>query len=74
MELLGHKSIDCRPFFHPLSSLPAFQDLEQAHEAKVRNKVSYQISPHGINLPSGMIMTEEKVTYVCDALKEIVKH
>jgi perosamine synthetase len=74
MELMGHKAIDCRPFFHPLSSLPAFQDLEEAHEAKVRNKVSYQISPHGINLPSGMIMTEEKVKYVCDALKQIVKH
>jgi len=74
MELMSEKSVDCRPFFHPLSSLPAFHELEQAHEAKRRNKVSYEISPYGINLPSGMIMTEEKVKYVCGALKEIVKH
>ena len=72
MELMGHKAIDCRPFFHPLSSLPAFQDLEQAHEAKRRNKVSYEISPYGINLPSGMMMTDERVSYVCKVLKVIL--
>lgn len=72
MELMSEKNIDCRPFFHPLSSLPAYQDLEQAKQAGQRNKVSYQISPYGINLPSGMSMTEEKVKYVCDALKSIL--
>lgn len=73
MKLMGEKNIDCRPFFHPLSSLPAYEDLEQAKQSRRRNRVSYQISPYGINLPSGMNMTEERVRYVCDALKDILQ-
>jgi perosamine synthetase len=73
MTRMSEKNIDCRPFFHPLSSLPAYGHLEQARQACQRNRVSYQISPYGLNLPSGMNMTEEKVHYVCDALKEILR-
>ncbi|MEW6380713.1 MAG: DegT/DnrJ/EryC1/StrS family aminotransferase [bacterium] len=73
MELMSEKNIDCRPFFHPLSSLPAYENFEQAQQARIRNKVSYQISPYGINLPSGMDMTEVKVRYVCDVLKSILQ-
>ena len=69
MELMAKKNINCRPFFHPLSSLPAYQQLEQSEKAKKRNIVSYRISPYGLNLPSGMGMTEEKVKYVSHALK-----
>ena len=72
MELMSQKNIDCRPFFYPLSSLPAYEHLDQAREARQRNQISYQISPYGINLPSGMNMTEEKVRYVCAVLKRIV--
>jgi perosamine synthetase len=69
IQLLGKENIDCRPFFYPLSSLPAYSNLEQARIAQKRNRTSYQISPFGINLPSGLNMTEEKVSCVCDALK-----
>ncbi len=72
MSLLSEKGIDCRPFFYPLSSIPAYQALEQAKEARQRNKNAYKISPYGLNLPSGMNMTEEKVGYVCDVLKTII--
>jgi perosamine synthetase len=72
MAALGKKGIGQRPFFYPLSSLPAFEKLEQAKQAQRRNKVSYTISPYGLNLPCGMRMTEEKVHYVCDALKSIL--
>jgi perosamine synthetase len=72
MQLMSEKNIDCRPFFHPLSSLPAYEHLEQAKQARLRNRVSYQIGPYGINLPSAMNMTEEKIRYVCETLKEIV--
>jgi perosamine synthetase len=73
MELMREKNIDCRPFFYPLSSLPAYEHLDQAREARQRNRISYQISPYGINLPSGLNMTEEKVSYVCAALKGMVR-
>jgi perosamine synthetase len=72
MSLLGEKGIGQRPFFYPLSSLPAYANLKQAKQAQKRNKVSYSISPYGINLPCSMRMTEEKVHYVCTALKSIL--
>jgi perosamine synthetase len=73
MQAMDRKNIDCRPFFHPLSSLPAYATLGQAEQARQRNRISYRISPYALNLPSGLNMTLEKVRYVCAALKEIVR-
>ena len=72
IELMGGRNIDCRPFFHPLSSLPAYSEIMQGQEARQRNPVSYRISPYGINLPSPLNMTGEKVRKVCDTLKELL--
>ena len=69
MRLLDQRNIDCRPFFFPLSSIPAYRDTEEARRARARNSVAYRVTPYGINLPSGLNLTEEKVAYVCDALK-----
>jgi perosamine synthetase len=71
---MSQRNIDCRPFFHPLSSIPAYEGTEEARKAQSRNEVSYRIAPYGINLPSGLNMTEAKVAYVCDALKAILLH
>jgi len=72
MESMNERNIDCRPFFHPLSSLPAYGHLSQAKEARKRNQVSYQISPYGINLPSSLSITKEEIVYVCEVLKDVV--
>jgi perosamine synthetase len=72
IELMGNCQIDCRPFFHPLSSIPAYRSTAQAEDARSRNVVSYRLAPYGINLPSGLNMTEEKVAYVCSQLKQIL--
>jgi perosamine synthetase len=72
IELMSTRNIDCRPFFHPLSSLPAYGHLSQAKEASKRNQVSYQISPYGINLPSSLSITKEEIVYVCEVLKDVV--
>jgi len=74
IELMRERGVDCRPFFHPLSSLPAYEHLEQSHHARRRNRVSYRISPYGINLPSALSLTEEQVVYVCDTLKEVLRY
>jgi perosamine synthetase len=73
VQSMSAASIDCRPFFRPLSSLPAYAHTEQAQQAQARNSISYRLSPYGINLPCGMNMTEEKVGYVCAALKRILR-
>ncbi len=72
MQLLLERGIDSRPFFHPLSSIPAYKHLEQAKEARERNATSYSISPYGINLPCSLNMTEEQAKYVSEALKIIL--
>lgn len=71
---LAEKGITSRPFFYPLSSLPAYGNLEQAKEAQKRNKNAYTLSPFGVNLPCGMNMTKERVVYVCDVLKSITNN
>lgn len=72
MQLLADRNIDSRPFFHPLSAIPAYQNMEEAKKAKERNIVSYQISSYGVNLPSGFNMTKDLVKYVCDSLRSIL--
>lgn len=72
MTAFGERAIDTRPFFHPLSALPAFSDTREAKEAEARNQVAYDLSPRGLNLPSAMRLTESQVDRVCSVLKEIL--
>ena len=69
---MQEQGISCRPFFYPLSTLPAFYETEEAQKARERNVVSYRVSPYGLNLPCGMNMDEEKVRYVCTSLLNIL--
>ncbi len=66
------RGIDCRPFFYPLSSLPAYAALPQAQTAAEQNQHAYQISPYGINLPSALSLTQADVEAVCQQLREIL--
>jgi perosamine synthetase len=72
MERFSQYGIDTRPFFHPLSSIPAYEDSEEAHIARQRNKVAYRISPYAINLPSALKLTQEDIKNVCSVLKEML--
>ena len=69
---LGQEGIDSRPFFYPLSSMPAYASWPQAQGARSRNRVAYNLSPRGVNLPSALSLTQEKVRYVCDRLRRIL--
>lgn len=72
LEQMNKKNIACRPFFYPLSMLPAYHNTLEAQEAEKRNVTSYQISPYGLNLPSGFNMTRDKVKYVCEVFKSLL--
>jgi perosamine synthetase len=74
IRFMAKKNIDCRPFFFPLSMIPAYKNQQEAIRARARNTVSHTLSPYGINLPSGMNLNEEKVKYVCTALKEAMEN
>lgn len=69
---LAKFNVDSRPFFYPLSQLPAFSELESIKTYKKENINSYLISPYGINLPSGLSITNEEVDYVCEKLVSVL--
>lgn len=62
--------VDTRPFFHPLSSLPAYRGSPSAVGAAARNRVAYDLAPRALNLPSALNLTEEQVDQVCQALRQ----
>ena len=72
MNALSQKGIDSRPFFSPLSNIPAFKDLPQAKIAQQRNKVACKINAQALNLPSALILQINQVEYICDSLLSII--
>jgi perosamine synthetase len=70
---LREQDIDCRPFFHPLSMLPAYHAMPTAAAARRRNTASYAVSPFGVNLPSALSLTEVEVSFVASRLKALLK-
>jgi perosamine synthetase len=70
MKALDGRGIDTRPFFRPLSSLPAYAHMGVAEECRKRNPNAYGIAPRGLNLPSGFNLTREKVAHVCARVRE----
>ncbi len=72
LSLLSARGINCRPFFYPLSSLPAYDHYEDSKTAASVNINAYRVAPYGVNLPSGFDMTEEKADYICNALASIL--
>jgi perosamine synthetase len=73
MDALAAAGIDSRPFFHPLSSIPAYADSEGARSAAGRNATAYRIAAHGINLPSGLGLSEDDVDRVCSVVRSLVQ-
>ena len=65
--------IDARPFFFPLSEIPAFRDTPEAARARQANTVAYSISPYGVNLPSALNLTQDDVHDVAEALNKITE-
>jgi perosamine synthetase len=72
MTELDKRNIDSRPFFSPLSSLPAFEARPRAKRFLSANDQGQRVSKYGVNLPSGYNMTEEKVAIVASAFTEAI--
>ncbi|MBV1707044.1 MAG: DegT/DnrJ/EryC1/StrS family aminotransferase [Hyphomicrobiales bacterium] len=69
---LSRRNIDTRPFFSPLSSLPAFADRAAARRFVTDRDKGVAIARYGINLPSAQNMTEDKADIVSRALMEVL--
>jgi perosamine synthetase len=68
---LAERGIDTRPFFHPLSALPAYAGRRRG--GPDQNPTSYAISPRGINLPSALNLTRDDVARVAAELLPAVE-
>jgi perosamine synthetase len=62
---LKENLIDTRPFFYPLSMMPMFKHYETPN--------AHHVGLNGINLPSGVMLKEEEVDYICKILRRILK-
>jgi perosamine synthetase len=58
---LADRGVDSRPFFHPIHTLPPYATGQ-------RLPVAEQLASHGLNLPSGVGLTQAEVERVAQAL------
>ncbi len=70
---LIEQGIGARPFFYPLSAIPAYRDTPQAAQARAGNKVAYAVTPYGVNLPSALNLDRNSVAKVSAVLQETVR-
>jgi perosamine synthetase len=62
--------IPTRPFFYPLTYLPAFSQANQ--NARKRNPISYSLSERGVCLPSALNITYDQIEHISDGFRRII--
>jgi len=70
MEQLAALGLPSRPFFYPLSSLPAYPGMREIYEP--RNPVAYDISSRSINLPGAMNLLPEQIGQMCEGIRTVL--
>ena len=70
MEKLSAIGLPTRPFFYPLSSLPAYPGQQAIYEP--RNPVAYDISSRAINLPGAMNLEPAQIDEICRGVRSIL--
>ena len=63
---LAKLGLPARPFFYPLSSLPAYPGREA--EGRMCNPIAYDTSERGINLPCALNLTDEDLDAISIAI------
>lgn len=66
---LQQEGVPCRPFFYPLSSIPAFNESKKYKDVNVN---SYDISNRGVNLPGAANLTNENLQLICSKIKKVL--
>jgi perosamine synthetase len=69
MARLAARGIDSRPFFNPLSSLPALANIASTRPAREQNKTAYALSERAINLPSALCLEDDDVLWAACVLR-----
>jgi perosamine synthetase len=69
LEELPKLGVPVRPFFYPLSSLPAFK---REQEGQRNNPIAYDTSARGINLPCALNLTGEDLDTISIGVHELL--
>ena len=67
---LKGQGVDTRPFFLGMHEQPVFQDRRLF--ANEHHPVAERLSRQGLYLPSGLALTEEQLSTVCEAVHEVL--
>jgi len=71
MRHLDERNIDSRPFFHPLSALPAYQGTPPAQHA--HTPIAHSLGQRGLNLPSALSLTRSQVAFVASSVRDYLR-
>jgi len=71
IDKLDKMNIPARPFFYPLSSLPAYSHYNSG--SKIENPIAYDISNRGITLACHYELTDDQIDYISDGIRKILK-
>lgn len=70
MDRLERAGVPPRPFFYPLSDLPAF---ECVRHRKVDTPNAHWLSEHGINLPCAFDLDDEQLVFIGNIVRDILE-
>lgn len=70
LDELPKLDLPARPFFYPLTSLPAFPGRET--EGRIKNPVAYSTSERGINLPCALNLSEADLDRVSEGIHRLL--
>lgn len=65
-ELMGKYHIQIRPFFYPLSIMPATRQ-------KADTPIALDVSERGVNLPCAVFLSEKDVAYISTSLARVLR-
>ena len=69
---LAELNVPARPFFYPLSSLPAYEHYETG--SKEGNPNAYYVSDRGITLSCDYNLTDEQIDFICGGIRTILEN
>ncbi|MFL2650325.1 MAG: DegT/DnrJ/EryC1/StrS family aminotransferase [Alphaproteobacteria bacterium] len=69
LDLAKKEGLTLRPFFYPLTSLPAFTEYSFYSN---NTPVAFDLSSRGINLPSALNLNTDEINSICKILKKIL--
>lgn len=70
MERMLDKGVQTRPFFYPMHLQPAFEKYPWFKKESL--PVSEKLYQYGFYLPSGLTLTQQQITKVCESVKEVI--